>query len=255
MIKDSLGDRMKRYEDVHRLKLMPRAPKIIRIDGKAFHTYLKHAKKPYDSSVMARLNLTAIRLMKEIGGTARFAYLQSDECSIVLNDALTHETQAWFDNNVQKIASVAASIYSVTFNQLVAIGPELKELLPDAAYFDARVFAVPDPSEMVNYFVWRQQDAIRNSIQQYGRAKYSAKELHGKSCVEIKAMLEASKSKWENEPAWTRNGVVIDASGNGTNIDSDVPLFQTNRAYLLDKFYPKEEEVEDTVGEKIGVYQ
>ena len=46
--KDSLGDRMKRYEGVSRTYLVRRMPVIIRIDGKAFHTFTKGFQKPFD---------------------------------------------------------------------------------------------------------------------------------------------------------------------------------------------------------------
>ena len=39
--KDSLGDRMKEYENISRNYLTRRVPVIIRLDGKAFHTFTK----------------------------------------------------------------------------------------------------------------------------------------------------------------------------------------------------------------------
>ena len=45
---DSLGDRMKDYENAYRLYLTEKIPVIIRIDGKSFHTFTKCFKKPFD---------------------------------------------------------------------------------------------------------------------------------------------------------------------------------------------------------------
>lgn len=45
---DSLGDRMKGYESVSRNFLTRRVPAIIRLDGKAFHTFTKGMEKPFD---------------------------------------------------------------------------------------------------------------------------------------------------------------------------------------------------------------
>ena len=41
-VNDELGKRMKEYyENIPKIKLMRRTPVIIRIDGKAFHTFTK----------------------------------------------------------------------------------------------------------------------------------------------------------------------------------------------------------------------
>lgn len=44
----NLGDRMKRYENSYRFYLPNRTYTIIRVDGKAFHTYTKGLNRPYD---------------------------------------------------------------------------------------------------------------------------------------------------------------------------------------------------------------
>jgi tRNA(His) 5'-end guanylyltransferase len=64
--KDSLGDRIKRYEDTFRYHLPLRSFVILRIDGKAFHSYTKNCKKPFDDQLMTDMNNTAIALCKEI---------------------------------------------------------------------------------------------------------------------------------------------------------------------------------------------
>ena len=46
--KDSLGDRMKTYENQFRLYLDPKEPMIIRIDGRAFHTFTRGFNRPFD---------------------------------------------------------------------------------------------------------------------------------------------------------------------------------------------------------------
>jgi tRNA(His) 5'-end guanylyltransferase len=57
------------------------------------------------------------------------------------------------------------------------------------AVFDARVFAIDDPVEVANYFVWRQQDAVRNAVAMAAQAEFSAKELHGVSVSQMRAKL------------------------------------------------------------------
>lgn len=232
MNKDSLGDRMKGYEDLHRFKLMHRSPKVIRLDGKSFHTVLAKTKKPYDGAIAACMCRATEQVMSEIGGTARFAYTQSDECSIVINDALDLDTQAWFDNNIQKMASVAASVFTYRFNL------EAKDLISKPAYFDARCFSLPDINELTNYLVWRQNDARRNSIQQYGRSFFSQKELHKLSCVEIidKMQKEKAFDLLTQAPNWTQYGLVITQDG----IEQKCPIFTSDRPFVSHRFLPKE---------------
>ena len=48
-VHDDLGTRMKTfYEQIPKTKLMRRTPVIIRIDGKAFHTFTRGFKRPFD---------------------------------------------------------------------------------------------------------------------------------------------------------------------------------------------------------------
>lgn len=229
---DGLGDRMKSYEDCFRMKLPRRIPKVLRIDGRAFHTFLKDSIKPYDRDVMSAMKEAAKRLMKDIGGIARFAYIQSDECSIAINDHLNLYTEPWFDNNIQKMVSVAASEFSNLFNEGYS-----QSRFPKAA-FDARVFILPDETELVNYFIWRQQDASRNSIQQYARLMYSHKELEGKSNVQLQEMMYQKFFNWDSAATWTKRGIVV------TNfaIDYEIPIFTTNRDYLTKLYLPSESE-------------
>ena len=122
--KDSLGNRMKRYENVSRLYLTRRVPVIIRVDGKAFHTYTKGMKKPFDRILMTVMQQTMQYLCENIQGCV-FGYTQSDEITLVLTDYKTASTDAWFGNGVQKMCSVAASMATMAFNRFFA-----------AAYFD-----------------------------------------------------------------------------------------------------------------------
>ncbi|MFW6122346.1 MAG: tRNA(His) guanylyltransferase Thg1 family protein, partial [Petrotogales bacterium] len=180
MDKTSLGDRMKtNYESVSQTKLLRRTPVIIRLDGKAFHTFTKGMKRPFDENLIQCMTTTTRNLVENIEG-CEFGYTQSDEISLLLTDYKKFETQAWFDYKVQKIVSVAASMCTAYFNRIFFKNYGFGK----PAFFDARVFSIPK-EEVVNYFIWRQQDATRNSIQMVGQSVFSHKELHGKSCDEI----------------------------------------------------------------------
>jgi len=188
MDKTSLGDRMKtNYESVSQTRLTRRTPVIIRLDGKAFHTFTKGMKRPFDENLIQCMTTTTRNLVENIEG-CEFGYTQSDEISLLLTDYKKFKTQAWFDYKVQKIVSVAASMCTAYFNRIFFKNYGFGK----PAFFDARVFSIPK-EEVVNYFIWRQQDATRNSIQMVGQSVFSHKELHGKSCDEIQEMLWSQK--------------------------------------------------------------
>ena len=106
---NSLGDRMKGYENISRIYLTKRSPVIIRIDGKAFHSFTKGFLRPFDNILMETMAETAKFLAQNISG-CKLAYTQSDEISLLLTDYETNETQPWFENNLQKLVSVSASM-------------------------------------------------------------------------------------------------------------------------------------------------
>lgn len=199
---DELGNRIKdQYEDRTRYFLPRRTYTIIRVDGKAFHTLTKNCPRPFDPLLMSTMDMVAQDLCKEIQG-AKLAYVQSDEISILLTDFETIHTDAWFDGNIQKIVSVAASIATKSFNA--------NSHMTTQAAFDARVFTIPDPVEVSNYFVWRQQDAVRNSIQMAARAVFSHKECNDKNVNELQEMMFQQKQiNWNNYSAGEKRGRVI----------------------------------------------
>lgn len=174
----TLNDRMKEfYENRTRIQLPRRAYTIIRLDGKSFSKYTKKMKKPFDNGFITAMQLTAKKLCEEIQG-AQLAYVQSDEISILITDFETRETQAWFDNNIQKMCSISASIATSEFNKVNLLTNintnKILSHVPDTIMaivtnykpgnFDSRVFQIPSRTEVINYFIWRQQDAMRNSV-------------------------------------------------------------------------------------------
>jgi len=165
---------------------------------------------------MKIMDKTAIALCEEIAG-AQFAFVQSDEISLLAVDFLEIGTQAWFDGLVQKWCSVAAAIATMTFNVEVmkAVQQNLEMNITEigskkpSATFDARVWTIPDPVEVENYFVWRQQDAVRNSVMMLARAHASHKQLHGKNQSAQHEIIHAAGDNWEKHPARFKHGGVI----------------------------------------------
>ena len=211
MKKDSLGDRMKQYEGIPKISLMRRNPVIIRIDGKNFHSFTRGFERPFDDILIKSMQETAKYLCENIENV-KCSYQQSDEISLLLTDYENINTAAWFDYQVQKMCSIAASMATLAFNRafeervealdfdwsmgVEGINSEYRSALYKArekgAMFDARCFSIPK-EEVCNYFLWRQDDCVRNSIQMVAQANFSHKQLQNKSCDELQEMLWQEK--------------------------------------------------------------
>lgn len=178
---DSLGDRMKGYEREARTVLPPRSWTVIRLDGRAFHTWTKGLARPFDEQLIRQIGACMKVLCEEIAGTV-IGYCQSDEISLIVSDFQRPTTQAFYGGQVQKIASVSASILTANFARGFPNRPP--------AVFDSRVFTLPDRDEVRNYLLWRQRDAQRNAISMLASESFSAKQLHGVPVDERRAMLE-----------------------------------------------------------------
>lgn len=206
---DALGDRMKiQYENRTRYYLPRRTYTIIRIDGKAFHTYTKGLEKPYDKHFNQCMDDAAFVLLKEVQG-GLFVYTQSDEISVVLQDFVEQDTQAWFDGNLQKICSVSSSIVTSIF---ASVHDHPKDLFRKA-FFDSRVFTIADRNEVTNYFVWRTRDCIRNSINSLGQHYFSSKELYGENTSEVQEMLHTKGINWNDYEKRFKNGSLQNKNG------------------------------------------
>ena len=241
-VNDELGNRMKEYyESIPKTKLMRRTPVAIRIDGKAFHTFTRGFEKPFDRVLIKSMQETMKYLCENIQGCV-LGYTQSDEITLILVDYKNLNSSAWFDYEVQKLCSVAASMATMAFNRICA--DKVKEFIYNdgknyennfeeyklchvykkAAYkgamFDARAFNIPK-EEVTNLIYWRQVDAKRNSIQSVGQAYFSHKELDKKSSDMIQCMLfEERGVNWNDYPTHLKRGsccvknkIVIESDG------------------------------------------
>ena len=181
---------------------------------------------------MAALDDAAKFVCAEAQG-AQFAYCQSDEISILLTDFTKEDTGAWFDGNLQKICSVSASIAAMAFNGHAAFMGKF----PNAT-FDARVFTIPDNVEVANYFVWRQKDAERNSVQMLAQHYASHKELHKKPIPEQHDIIHNGGDNWNDHPwQFKRGRVVKRLEFTGEIRDSnwavvETPVFTKDREWL-----------------------
>jgi len=212
---NSLGERMKSsYELRQRHYLTCRTPVIVRLDGKAFHTFTKGFERPFDARLMDSMLIAALNVFSEAQG-CKLAYVQSDEVSFVLTDYDNLDTQGWFNYNQSKIESVAASCMTMAFNRCMRLCDK-----PGNAMFDARAFNIPE-DEVANYFLWRAQDWSRNSITMYTQSFFSHQELHKKTGPMMHDMLHGIGRNWATDLNDDQmNGVFI-ARLDGEIITSD----------------------------------
>lgn len=252
--KDSLGDRMKRFEGAYNQFLPGRMPMMLRLDGKGFHNYTKGMKRPWDDALNLVMDMTAKKLCQEIGG-AQIAYVQSDEISILIHSYKKLESQAYFDGKIQKIVSVSAGIASATFTAESWRLNDEKQIKP--AYFDSRVFILPE-SEVANCLLWRQQDATRNSVQMLARSLYSHKECNNKNNSELQELCFQKGHNWNDVPTRHKRGrcivkeqypvVITNREGltetvmrSRWTVDEEIPVFSQDREYI-NKYLATEEE-------------
>ena len=256
MVKDDLGTRMKEfYEQIPKTKLMRRTPVALRLDGRSFHTFSRGFRKPFDPILMKSMQMTMKYLCENIQGCV-FGYTQSDEITLILIDYQTLTTSAWFDYEVQKMCSIAASTATLAFNR------EFHSLVNDYVYvlmnenrykeedtyvrtlrnaeyrgamFDCRAFNIPK-EEVTNLVYWRQLDAMRNSIQMVGRTYFSAKELEKASRTDIQNMLyEKHRINWNDFPIAQKRGTACYKKDSYWFIDYTMPILKGENREYVDK--------------------
>lgn len=269
---DAIGTRMKKYEYVSRTHLVNRCPVIVRLDGKAFHTFTRGFKKPFDEILVMSMLETMKYLCENVQGCV-LGYTQSDEITLVLVDYKKIDSCAWFDYNIQKCASISASMATLAFNKFFKANVEKWEeetfpinylghscreadesitddlklrdryytAISKCAMFDSRAFNIPK-EEVTNCVLWRQNDATRNSVEMVGHANFSQPQLHKKSCNEIQDMLMLQKGiNWNNFQTHLKRGSccirkVNETTGRGEWIvDTEIPVFKgEGRKYIND---------------------
>ncbi|KQY87284.1 hypothetical protein ASD24_05325 [Paenibacillus sp. Root52] len=245
MRKDDFGNRMKGYENTFRQTLPQRLPIIIRIDGCHFHTFTRGLKKPFDEALTGALWETSKYLAQNIMG-CKLVYHQSDEISLLLTNYDKLTTKSWFENNLQKMVSVSASMATAKFNEVI------RDHYPDKplATFDSRAWVLP-PDEVTNYFLWRQQDATKNSISMVAQAHFPHNELQGLDGKSLQDKLFLEKGiNWNDLPIWQKRGACItkqfykkgEATRSKWDVDFETPIFSQDREYINQYVYLQKDE-------------
>jgi tRNA(His) guanylyltransferase len=186
---DNLGDLMKIYEGKDESNLLPGIPIVVRLDGRAFHTFTADLEKPFDGLLTNNMIETTKHLVKEF--RANLGYTQSDEITLIFENPLPETTSTFskmdFSGRIQKLSSVFAATCSVKFNNLLASTmPAKVDSLP---IFDCRIFNVPTKELAVLNVFWRYCDAVKNSVSMAASAYYTHNELMNKSAKQKIEML------------------------------------------------------------------
>lgn len=250
----NLGERMKEnYEMRSQTKLLRRMPVIIRLDGKAFHTFTKGFDKPFDVNMSEAMIETMLYLCRNIQGCV-LGYTQSDEITLVLVDYKELDSDAWYDYKVQKLCSVSASMATNAFNHFLAeflsiVTEDTINSTPNTIYraycnylegykialFDSRCFNIPK-EEVANCLVWRQQDATRNSISTLAQHYFSHKELQNLNSNQLQDKLMAEKNvNWNDLNTIYKRGCCCKRNNSGIwTTDREIPIFTQNFNYIND---------------------
>ena len=261
----ALDKRMKEYyESISKTKLIRRTPVALRIDGKAFHTFTRGFKKPFDDILVSAMQNTMRYLCANIQGCV-FGYTQSDEITLILIDYQTLTTSAWFDYEVQKMCSIAASMATMVFNKEFTrlannyinntmeawnipdddkkYMKTLDKAMTMGAMFDCRAFNIPK-EEVCNLIFWRQQDASKNSVQMVARCYFSQKELNGKNTSQMQDMLhETYNVNWNDFPTEKKRGSSCIKAEKGWIVDHEMPILKNeDRAYVEKLIYIETEQ-------------
>lgn len=196
---DDVASRVKAGEATTKQRLPENGYAILRLDGRHFHTYTKHLRRPYDEQFMNDMDTVASRVCKEVSGVL-MGYVQSDEITVVFGDLATENTQMWFGGVVQKIVSVTAGLASATMSRLRPDQP--------VAMFDARVWGAGRQG-VVEALAWRREDAVRNSILMTAQSVVPHRELQhvGVRGAYEKALLAGVD--WAAQPAGFKFGRVL----------------------------------------------
>ena len=207
-MKDSLGDRIKAYEDQEtNARFLPNVPIVARIDGRCFSGFTKGLERPFDAGFAATMRAVTSKLVQQTG--ANIGYTQSDEISLCwyrqeVNSDIFFAGRKF--KMIGQLAAMATAYFHIegTYNW----GEEF--IAKKAPTFDARVFQVPTLAEGANAFLWRQRDCRKNAISMVARSLYSHKELHGKNGQDMLEMIAQKGINYERDIDWQyREGVFV----------------------------------------------
>ena len=233
----SLSERMKTYEDTSQYKFTPSMPVVIRVKCANSSTLTKNFKRPFDR-VFGRTMRQTVKALSEAIPNCFFDYTYADEVNLLVTDYNT-KNKVCYNNNIQKIVSMSASIMTVMFNKFFAQNVSFTDKTRwrysshlDEAIFESKAFVIPK-EEVVNYFVWRQYNAFRKTVDSVALSEFSEDELKNTTLNEKQNMLLQQKEIDVGQIyAERRHGFCVCLTKAGWVVDLDIPLFSQKREYI-----------------------
>lgn len=206
MLFKSLEDKCLAYRELTDYKLLPNSYVIVMLDGRSFSKNIKNRfKKPFDEDFMGMMNETAKYLCKNVQG-CKMAYVQSDEISLLLTDI---GEEMFFGGRLCKILSLTASMATAKFNSLMAKYYKDNCIYTEPLFnFDSKAWNVPTVNDVYAWFLFRQLDCEKNSMQQFAQTYCTHKELLNKTSAEqVDYCREKTDEDWyviEDGKKWGR---------------------------------------------------
>lgn len=244
---DDFDKEMRIYEESIDQYILPDMYIVARLDGRSFTRLTKEICKfevPFDIK-FRDLMIETVKTLFNVGFRIVYGYTESDEISL-----LFHPKDHTFGRKVRKINTTLAGEASAAFS--LALG--------QAATFDCRVVPLPNKERVADYFVWRQEDAHRNSLNAHcywafrkeGKSQNDATiELEGKSVAYKNELLFQRGINYNELPPWQKRGIGVyftDAQKEGFNpikkekvvtqrrelfVNYDIPLGEDYREFVL----------------------
>jgi len=199
---DDLDARLRVFETAHDHCALPGLYLVARLDGRNFTRLTKEVhefERPFDERFRDLMAGTVQHLM-QCGFRVRYGYTESDEISLLLNP-----DEDAFGRKLRKYQSILAGEASAKFSLL----------LGSMGTFDCRIAQLPRATDVVDYFRWRAEDALRNALNAHcywllraeGATQVGATtHVSGLSTADKHELLFQRGINFNNLPAWQRRG-------------------------------------------------
>lgn len=202
---DDFDRNMRVYEESLDQIIIPDMYIAARLDGRSFTRLTKEICKfeaPFDEKFRELMTDTVKKLM-DCGFRIVYGFTESDEISL-----LFHPDDNSFGRKVRKLNTTLAGEASAEFSLKLGM----------VATFDCRIIPLPNKERVVDYFLWRQEDAHRNSLNSYcywtlrkeGISKNEATQmLSGKSIAYKNELLFQKGINYNDLPEWQKRGIGV----------------------------------------------
>ena len=251
---DELDSKMRVYEQSLDQVLLPELYLVARLDGNRFTRLTKEVCKfeaPFDIKFRDMM-VETVKALMNYGFRVIYGFTESDEISL-----LFHPEEDTFGRKVRKYNSLLAGVASATFSMQ----------LGQQGIFDCRMVPLPTIERVQDYFLWRQEDAHRNSLNSHC---YWMLRKQSKSVTEATKLLEGQTVAFKNEllfqnginfdnlPSWQKRGIGLyweTYEKTGFNPVTGKEEMAKRRALKVDEELPLREEYAEFIGRLLKSYE